>query len=438
MNSATDSPCLQAPRRTYLRRSSSTIASFTTALSSLTPPTKDDISLRQLSPDVPKVTSPEPSLTPQLFSPPSETHNDAQDPVLHSFIMRASGLSADDVEYGPKTLDDFLRGDNAVQRTINFCRYVQMKKLPLSLSLIKNILVIALYSYTLIWFLDLRDTWRKLKLEDYDSRNHWFIFLTFFNGSLLIITVYKAIRNVSRLQGAPYEKHTFLDVGEAFDPFKPGKADVYQYFLLSAAAVTVHLTAAIRIALWVKEWMAGGSTTSNPSGDIVVGWLYFVLLMGHAINTLTCVTVHLRYGARWDKAPTRDPRSLTRRDEGDGHLLPLHELDGFHQACDNYRHGDSSTRDVDHDGYHPRDHHGPCFCSACEVPHPHEYRDVDIWEGIPRGRSRSYSVLEDSSSSDSSVGTMDTQMTIDIGVYAEWRWAGKLKIHLTNPSLYLL
>ncbi|KAK3400749.1 hypothetical protein B0T20DRAFT_347708 [Sordaria brevicollis] len=212
MNSSIDSPYPQAPRRTYLRRSSSTIGSFATALSSLTPPTEDDIPLRELSrQNVPKVTTPHPSPTPQPSPLPFEIHNDAQDPVLHTFIMRASGLNADDIEYGPKTLDDYLRGDNAVQRTINLCRYVQMEKLPLTLSLFKNIAVMALYSYALIWFLDLRDTWRKLKLEDYESRNHWFMFLTLYDASLLIITVYKAIRNVSRLQGASYEKHTFLD-----------------------------------------------------------------------------------------------------------------------------------------------------------------------------------------------------------------------------------
>lgn len=342
--------------------------------------------------------------------------------------MRA--FNADDIEYGPKTLEDFLRGENAVQRAINFNRYVQMKKSSLWLSVIKATLSMALYGYALIWFVELRDMWRKLDPEDLKSREGWFIWLSVINGMFFIMTLYRFIRAISRLHGAPYEKHTFLDVGEAFDPFMPGKADVYIYFLFSSAAVIAHVASSIGIALWVKDWMAGGPATSNPKKDIIVGAFYFCLLMGHLVKTLTCSTVHIRYGARWDKAPSRDPRSLVPADNED-HLLPLYELGGFHQPHDNHVHGLCSTHDVHYHGHYPQDNHVHGFCSAHDVHH-HGHHAIDIWEGIPRGRSRSYSV-----SSDLSEGTMDTWMTIDMSIYAQWRWVGKLKIHLTDPSLYL-
>ncbi|KAJ4400237.1 hypothetical protein N0V85_005805 [Neurospora sp. IMI 360204] len=256
MASTIDPPYPQAPSRTYLRRSSSTIASFATALSFLPPPTEGDISLRRLSSsDAPTVPTPD----------PSETHTETQG--ADSFIMRA--FNADDIEYGPKTLDDFLRGENAVQRAINFYRYVQMKKSSLWLSVIKATLSMALYGYVLIWLVELRDIWRKLDPEDLKSCEGWFIWLSVINGMFFIMTLYRFIRAISRLHGAPYEKHTFLDVGEAFDPFMPGKADVYIYFLLSSAAVITHVAGSVGILLWVKDWMAGGPATSNPKKDII-------------------------------------------------------------------------------------------------------------------------------------------------------------------------
>ncbi|KAK1774003.1 hypothetical protein QBC45DRAFT_455078 [Copromyces sp. CBS 386.78] len=430
MNPTIAPPYPQAPGRTYLRRSASTIASFATALSSLTP-TEDDTELSRLSSEVPPVPTPDPSPTLLLYSPPPESHNDTQD--IDSFIMRA--FNADDIEYGPKTLEDFLRGNNAVQSAINFYRYVQMKTFPLLLSVLKNTLSMAFYGYILIWCVELRDSWRKLQLEDLETREGWMIWLSLVNGSYWIITLYKFIRGIRRLHGAPIEKHTFLDVGEAFDPFMPGKADASDYFLLSSVAVTIHVSCAIGIALWVKDWMAGGPGTGNPQKDIIVGWLYFALLMGHLLKTLICSTVHLRYGARWDKAPSRDPRSLTPGDDDD-HLLPLYELDthGLHQPHDNHVQGHYSTQEAHHHGHNAYDNHIHGFGSTHDV---HDQGHNDIWEGIPRGRSRSYSVSGDSLSSHFSMGTMATQNTIDMTPYATWRWVGKLKIHLTDPSLYL-
>ncbi|EGO55247.1 hypothetical protein NEUTE1DRAFT_102688 [Neurospora tetrasperma FGSC 2508] len=207
MNSTMVSPYPQTPSRTYLRRSTSTIGSFATALSYLTP-TEDDISLRRSSSsDIPTVPAPDHSLTSPPSCPPSETDTDTQGVI--SFILMA--FNADDIEYGPKTLDDFLRGDNPVQRAINFYRYVQMKKFSLCLSVIKATLSMALYGYAMIWFVELRDVWRKLDLEDHESREGWFVWLHLINAFFFIVTVYRFIRAISRLHGAPYEKHTFLD-----------------------------------------------------------------------------------------------------------------------------------------------------------------------------------------------------------------------------------
>ncbi|EAA29518.2 hypothetical protein GE21DRAFT_9944 [Neurospora crassa] len=265
MNSTIVSPYPQTPSRTYLRRSTSTIGSFATALSYLTP-TDDDISLRRSSSsDIPTVPAPDHSLTAPPSSPPSETDTDTQG--VDSFILMA--FNADDIEYGPKTLDDFLRGDNPVQRAINFYRYVQMKKFPLCLSVVKATLSMALYGYAMIWFVELRDVWRKLDLDDHESREGWFVWLYLINAFFFIVTLYRFIRAISRLHGAPYEKHTFLDVGEAFDPFIPGRTNVYIYFIFSSAAVIAHVSSSIGIALWVKDWMAGGPATTNPHRDII-------------------------------------------------------------------------------------------------------------------------------------------------------------------------
>lgn len=340
-------------------------------------------------------------------------------------------FNADDIEYGPKTLDDFLRGDNPIQRAINFYRYVQMKKFSLCLSVIKATLSMALYGYAMIWFVELRDVWRKLDLEDHESREGWFVWLYIINAFFFIVTLYRFIRAISRLHGAPYEKHTFLDVGEAFDPFIPGRTNVYIYFIFSSAAVIAHVSSSIGIALWVKDWMAGGPATTNPHQDIIVGCIYFTLLMGHLVKTLTCCTVHIRYGARWDKAPGRDPRSLV-PDDVDDHLLPLYGLDEFHHPHGGHSHEFYSAHEAHHHGHHLHNNYAHGIYSTHDVHH-HEYKDIDIWEGIPRGRTRSFSV-----SSDLSVGTADTWMTIQSSnMYATWRWVGMLKIHLTDPSLYL-
>ncbi|CCC12711.1 hypothetical protein SMACR_05671 [Sordaria macrospora] len=419
----------QAPGRTYLRRSSLTIDSFATALSSLSP-IEDDIELRQLTSDVPTVPTPDPSLTPQLSSLLHETNNDTPD--FGSCIIGA--FNADDIEYGPKTLEDFLRGNNAVQRAINFYRYVQMKTFPLCLSVLKNTLSMVFYGYLLIWFVDLRDHWRKLQLEDLKSREGWIVWLCLVDGSYWIMTLYKWIRGIRRLNGAPIEKHTFLDVGEDFDPFMPGKADAFDYVLLSSFAVAVHLSCAIRILLWVKDWMAGGPATGNPQKDIIVGWLYFALLMGHLFTTLTSSVVHLRYGARWDNAPSRDPRSITPRDDDD-HALPLYELDGLHQPHDHQARGLYSTHEA-HPGNSPYGNHVNGFGSTHDLHHQ-EHNGIDIWEGIPRGHLWSHSVSGNSVSSYFSIGTIATQNTYDMSPYASWRWEGKMKLHVTDPSLYL-
>lgn len=421
MNSTIAAPYPQAPGMAHLRRSSSTIGSFATALSSLPSP-EVDIELGHLSSQPPTVTTPVPSSVPQLSPPLSQAHTDTHD--VESCVMRA--FNADDIEYGPKTLEDTLWGDNAVQRAINFYRYVQMKTIPLLWSVLKNTLLMAFYGYVLIWLVDLRDNWRRLQPEDLESRERWIIWLCLVDGCYWIMTLYKTIRGIRRLNGAPFEKHTFLDVGEDFDPFMPGKADAYIYVVLSSGAVAVHMACAVGILIWVKDWMTGGPATGNPQHDIIVGWFFFIVLMGHLLTTLTSSTVHLRYGARWDKAPRRDPRSLTPGD-GDDHILPLCDLDqhGLH--------------------HHEAQHHGPSpfgnrvngFGATHDV-HPQGHNGIDIWAGIPRGRLRSHSVSGDSISSDFSLGTMATQNTCNMTPYASWRWEGKMKLHVTDPSLYLL
>ncbi|KAK3496237.1 hypothetical protein B0T13DRAFT_495618 [Neurospora crassa] len=269
MNSTIVSPYPQTPSRTYLRHSTSTIGSFATALSYLTP-TDDDISLRRSSSsDIPTVPAPDHSLTAPPSSSPPERDTDTQG--ADSFILMA--FNADDIEYGPKTLDDFLRGDNPVQRAINFYRYVQMKKFPLCLSVVKATLSMALYGYAMIWFVELRDVWRKLDLDDHESREGWFVWLYLINAFFFIVTLYRFIRAISRLHGAPYEKHTFLDFTSVMAP-DGTKRPVAIPVRLFLTTLTTTFCLCTNSTSFIIHTTVMATTFTQPTRRIIMGIIY--------------------------------------------------------------------------------------------------------------------------------------------------------------------